>query len=193
MKKKYFVSLIGLLCLIAMSSCSNDDEISPQPKSKEDDIWWGYFKGTINSEEISLKNSDYSEHPVKNVRESIHDTSSGNDSINIMNTDILCNDTTALFVVLYDLNPGIRYLISSKRLGLYDSCIKMVTQRKGIDGKSQKSYYVPNENNPVKVEITDVLWLSQVEPIIDVEVDGVLYNDVNPEDSIVLNACYGVR
>lgn len=178
------------LGMLILSSCNEDE--APVPK---DDSWyWGYFEGEINGDIISLKNKDYNG-PVKTGRRGIFNISEWNvipDSVNIMGTLINYNDSSELRITLYDLTPSERYLTLSINEHFDENWIS-ATVFSSSSKNEIESYYVPSKENPFRVEIADVLWVSQREPIIEVKLDGVLYNKENHKDAIVIKGVYGTR
>lgn len=193
MKKEVCTTLISLLCCMALLiSCSSEEEI-PLPKPSKEDIWyWGYFKGEVNGNKISLENEN-NEGPVHSGRVGVYfGDEKVPDSINIMGTGILYNNHSNLYVHLYNLTPGKRYLNSFFNNNWDESYIK-ATVYKDASLKEIKAQYIPSKENPLRVEITDVIWASRREPIIEVELDGVLYNRENPKDTMVIKGIYGSR
>lgn len=192
MKKE--ISIISACLLFTLSiliSCDNND-VPQLPESKEDTWFWGYFKGTIDEEEISFENEQFNR-KVNSIPSAYYffgDWEVLPDSINIMNTLICYNDSSELGITLYDLTPGERYLTLSGATYWYESYIKATIY---VGPTRLKTDYIPNEENPFRVEITDVIWLSLAEPLIEVKLDGVLYNKDNPDDTLVINGAYGTR
>lgn len=191
---KVLVVLIGLLCCVGLlHSCDKANEVRPE-KSKEDVWYWGFFKGEVDGTKISLENQDYNG-PIHSIPSSYHFSEEGkviSDSANIMGTLICYDDNSELRITLYDLIPGERYLTLSGSMYWYESCIKATVFTDSFR-KTVKADYVPSEENPFRVEITDVLWLSSTQPIIEVKLDGVLYNKENPDDVVVIKGTYGTR
>lgn len=68
---KLNIYLIGAFfgMLILASSCSNEDD--NEISVSKDKWYWGYFKGTINGEEISLENLWDDDLPVRTVSKHI--------------------------------------------------------------------------------------------------------------------------
>ncbi|WP_163211304.1 DUF5025 domain-containing protein [Bacteroides sp. 519] len=160
--------------------------------SKEN-LDWGYFTGTINGNKIVLENAAYPDNlnnPVKSLRESLHPQNNYGelDSINILNTGILIDNSTTVFIRLYELIVGERYLISNKQETLY---VNNITFTK-VNGEDTK-IYEPSCHNPFYIEITDVSWINYYTPIVEVNLNGVLYNMDNKKDSVIINAKYGTR
>lgn len=193
MRKKSLITSICLsLGLLMFVSCDKSNEPELPPKSKEDIWYWGYFKGTINGDSVSVENQQY-DRKVNSVRSSFYFTGDWEvvpDSVNIMRTLICYNDNSELRITLHDLTPGERYLSLSVAMEWYDSWIKVEVYS---GPTKERTVYIPNEENPFRVEIADVLWLSVAEPIIEVKLDGVLYNRDNPNDTMVVKGTYETR
>lgn len=187
------VFIISSLCCFGLLSCNNDDDL-PKKGTKEDTWYWGYFKGEVNGRSVSLENEDYNG-PIHSGRSSYYFSGEWDvlpDSINIMGTLIHYNDSSELRIALYDLTPGERYLTLSENAYWHQSCIN-ATVFSSSSQKTVKAKYTPSEKNPFRVKITDVLWLSLTEPVIEVELDGVLYNREDENDAIVIKGIYGTR
>ena len=54
-------------------------------------------------------------------------------------------------------------------------------------------YYIPQKEKPFQVEITKSAYADQWHPIIEGNLNGVLYRSDNPKDSIIINGSYGTR
>lgn len=175
--------------MFILSSC-NDDET---PVVRDDSLFWGYFKAEINEDKISLENN-YDNMVVRSAREGIFFVKEGEtvpDSINAMGTLIHYNDSSEIRIMLCDLRPSERYISSFYADGVRD-WIKICTYS-DASKKAAKATYVPSKENPLRVEITSVVWVTKREPIIEVKLDGVLYNRENNEDTIVIKGAYGTR
>ena len=194
MKMKALIVSISLLCCMAfLQSCSSEDQALPTG-SKEDTLYWGYFKGDINGHDVSLENED-NKGPVRSGRSGYYFSGEWDvlpDSVNIMGTLINYNDSSELRVTLYKLVPGERYLTLSANMYWYESSIKVTVYSDPLK-KTIKANYVPSEENPFRVQITDVLWLSSFEPVIEVKLNGVLYNKEDQDDTISISGAYGTR
>ncbi len=198
MKKRVLVALSCLLCsLVLLPSCDNDDEKLPKQKTKEEDIHWGYFEGTIGGKEISLKNTGYPNiyEPVSSQKRGVWPLhKEGPDTINIMNTVINYDDYNALSVFLYDLKPGVRYLTKSWWEDWFVSYMALYHYYRGPEDKIKVvAEYIPKEDDPFQVEIMEVIWVDFCTPIIKVELDGTLYNKEYPYDPIAIKGIYESR
>ncbi|MEG1616160.1 MAG: DUF5025 domain-containing protein [Bacteroidales bacterium] len=201
MKKYKILILTILLSNLIISSCNDKDGTILEPKSKEENIHWGYFKGTINKKYISIENVGYPEkigypfNPIhSNMKGIFYPSGNDKDTIVAMPTSIEYEENASIVIYMYDLKKGIRYLTNSyykdwdhNRINLYFTKLENETE------KSIESRYVTKENNPFKVEILDVIWLNYMKPIIEVKIEGTLYNEKNPTDSITIHATYGTR
>lgn len=195
MRQGVYTTFISLLCCIALFiSCSREEETPLLKGSKEDTWYWGYFKGEINGDKILLENEN-NEGPIRSGKSAYYffgDWEVMPDSINLISTLIHYNDSSEITISLHDLTLGERYLNLSANVYWHESCIK-ATVFKSTTSKEIKARYVPSKENPFRVEITDVLWLSQREPIMEVKLDGVLYNKENQEDRMIIKGIYGTR
>lgn len=192
--KKTMITVLGylLICVALLSSCSNDEE--KHPELERTDVGWGYFKGDINGTKVSLENN-WNNRSILSGRSAYYlfgEWKVMPDSINIMGTLVHYNESSELRITLYDLTPGERYLVLPEREYWYENCIN-VTIFSDSEKKKTKAFYIPNTENPFRVEILDVQWLSFNDPVIEVKLDGVLYNTENKKDAIVINGTYGTR
>lgn len=186
--------LIGLLCCaVWLGACHSEDEIMPQ-RSKEDIWYWGYFKGEINGHAISLENEEYTG-PIHSLRSAYYFSSEWEvfpDSINRMGTLIHYNDSSELRITLYDLSPSERYVTVPESRYWYENSIN-VTVFNNSSPRRKQALYIPSEENPFRIKIVDVSWVSIMEPIIEVELDGILYSDENQENRMIIKGVYGTR
>ncbi|WP_373828886.1 DUF5025 domain-containing protein [Bacteroides heparinolyticus] len=196
MKAKIIFPFFFFVYTIAIFlSCKKDEDTSLNDRSKKKDSYWGYFKGSVNGKYVQLDNSERTDNlsmPIYSIRESFYAKQAwtGIDSINILNTGIGIDEKTQLYIRLYKLNVGVRYLgtYDFDPKAWYESNIKLTKAF-----PNGNIIYEANSRNPFKVEITNVTWLSYMDPIIDVKLEGILYNEKNPEDSIIIHARYGSR
>lgn len=114
------------------------------------------------------------------------------DSINRMGTLIHYNDSSELRITLHDLSPSERYVTVPVSRYWNENSIN-VTVFNNSSPKISLAKYIPSEENPFRIKIVDVSWVSIMEPIIEVELDGVLYNKENQEDVMVIKGRYGTR
>jgi len=193
-RKPLIISSFTILCFVLLTSCSHDESPLSKEESKENTWYWGFFNGEINGNEISLKNNN-TERVINSNRSSYYFSGDWEvlpDSVNIMGTLINYNDSSELRVTLYDLTLGERYITKSENLQWNESCINIVLNKDSAI-KTREKYYVPSQENPFKVEIINVLWISPTKPIIEVKLDGVLYNQDDANDVIVIQGIYGSR
>ena len=193
-RNSLILSLFTILCCVSLMSCSQDVSPLSEEESKENTWYWGFFSGEINGNEISLKNNS-TERVINSNRSSYYfsrDWEVLPDSVNIMGTLINYNDSSELRVTLYDLTLGERYITKSDNLQWHESYINIVVNRDSVI-KTREKYYVPSQEKPFKVEIINVLWISPAKPIIEVNLDGVLYNKEDANDAIAIQGTYGSR
>ena len=199
-------NMIIAVCLILCSSfyaCSNDDkdDIILETKPKEENIHWGYFKGVINKKDIVIENLGYPEkigypfNPIhSNMKELFYLNGADKDPIIAMPTDVDYEEDATIVVYMCDMMKGVRYLTNSYLMGWNQSRINLYfTKKESETERVIQSRYVTKGSNPFRVEILDVVWLDYKTPIIDVEIEGTLYNEVNLTDSIIISATYGTR
>ena len=195
MKRKLFtLSLFIILGFLSLTSCNKDEGHLHKDESKEDTWYWGFFSAEINGEKISLENNK-AERVIKSNRSSYYfsgDWEVVPDSVNIMGTLINYNDSSELRITLYDLSLTERYITKSENLQWNESCINIVVNS-DCAIRTQTKYYVPRQENSFRVEIINVLWISSAKPIIEVKLDGVLYNKEDADDVIVIQGIYGTR
>jgi hypothetical protein len=190
-----------LCCVMALPSCDKEDK---GPKPKTEDQRWGYFEGMVAGQEYALKNA----YPDKDVVTSSFWGVSGiaPDSSYYTcakETAIELDKNTLLRVYLYNMVPGMRFLtLIDHSPEITESWIELIHFDRDSSGdiimengkQVLKARYVPGGKvNPFRMEVTDVVWANSWTAIIDVELDGTLYNVKNPQDSIVIKATYGAR
>ena len=189
---KLNIYLIGAFFgMLILASCGNDDDETPVPK---DDSWyWGYFKGEINGKEISLENEAHTDWSVHSVKTSASPPNNDTDSIRGMMTSIKYGEDELLSITIYHLHKGIRYITkSTKTYWIYDG-IQITRDTHSDKYEDKYIYYIPQKEKPFQVEITKSAYADQWHPIIEGNLNGVLYRSDNPKDSIIINGSYGTR
>lgn len=182
MRKSSFIVLC-LLCIVGVLGCS-EDEISEPEVTKEDTWYWGYFDGYVGSNHFTFENERYGEDTyVRTIRSSISDA-----PIDGMYTTIRCAKDTLLFIGLRGLEVGVRDVTTYAMFNLEDSYIQVC-----CESGAEDRCFNPRTDNPFRVEIFDVMWKSPWHPIVEVKLEGTLYNEDNPQDSICIEAQYGAR
>lgn len=186
---KVYVYFIGVfLAMSLLLSCSNDDDVSI-PK---DDSWrWGYFKGEINGEKISLENGEYPR-PIGSMGTCVCYFEVP-DSIRGLQTGIIYSDKECLSVTFYPLNKGVHHITKWAKGDWNQDGIHIKVQGPNSGEYDDNIYYTPAANKPFKAEIINSTYEDRWHPIIEVELDGVLYNSKNLKDSIIVIGTYGTR
>ena len=180
----YFISTF--LAMSLLSSCSNVDDVSVL----KDDSWrWGYFKGEINGEKISLENGEFPR-PIGSMGTSVC-YSQTPDSIRGMQTGINYSVKECLSVTLYPLNKGIRYITKWAKGDWNQDGIHIKIQGPNSGEYDNNIYYVPDTDKPFRAEIIYSAYEDHWHPVIEVDLDGVLYCTDNPNDSIIVKGIYG--
>lgn len=199
---KTTIYLIGaLLGLFILSSCSNDDENSVP---KKDSSYWGYFKGTINGEEVSVRNVAQEKWKIRSSKHIISyyaPNENEQDSIRKkvtvigMSTGINYNDNESININLFNLYKGIRQITNSTKADFIYDGIQL--SRDTYNENIEKRYirYIPMKERPFLAEITQITFAddTNTNPIIEVNLDGVLYRSDNPKDSIIIKGSYGTE
>lgn len=186
------IYLIGAFFeMFILSSCGNDDDETPTPK---DDSWyWGYFKGTINGKEIAVENVGHGDWPVHTVKTSASPPDNNTDSIKGMMTSVKYSSDELLSITIYHLNKGIRYITKSTKTDwIYDG-IQITRDTHSDKYEDRYIYYIPQKEQPFQVKITKLTYADQWHPIVEGNLDGILYRLDNPKDSIIINGSYGTR
>lgn len=182
----YFIGFYLVMSLL--SSCSNVDDVSV-PK---DDSWrWGYFKGEINGEKISLENDEYPR-PIGSMGTGVG-SFQDSDSIKGLQTGINYSEEEYLSVNLYPLNKGVRYITKWAQGDWNQDGIHIKIQGPNNGEYDNNIYYAPDPDKPFKAEIIYSAYEDHWHPVIEVKLDGVLYRSDNPKDSIIVKGTYGTR
>lgn len=186
----YVISMyLGLFLLL---SCSNDDNI-PTPEDDPNSYFWGYFQGKIDKEEFNLKNAK-DNCSVCSMGTNVREFNDPGDSIRGMITKIKLGEKTSLNVTLFHLEKGVRYLTQSAK-GDWSQNGIFIQKGDGItEGDNDKVYYLPKMEKPFKAEIINSTYkIDRWHPVIEVELDGILYCIDNSNDSIIVKGNYGAR
>ena len=165
---KLNIYLIGAFFgMFILASCDNDDDETPVPK---DDSW-----------------------SVHSVKTSASPPDNDADSIRGMMTSIKYGEDELLSITIYHLHKGIRYITKSTKTDwIYDG-IQITRDTHSDKYEDRYIYYIPKKEKPFQVEITKSAYADQWHPIIEGNLDGVLYRSDNPKDSIIINGSYGTR
>ena len=202
---KLNIYLIGAFfgMLILASSCSNEDD--NEISVSKDKWYWGYFKGTINGEEISLENLWDDDLPVRTVSKHIisYYPSEENklDSLRKIktvigiSTGITYSENKAIRINLFNLYKGIRFVTNSTKVDFIYDGIQITQDTHSYEYENRYIRYIPKKETPFKVEITNITYAddTNTNPIIEADLNGVLYRSDNPKDSIVVKGSYGTR
>lgn len=193
MKANIF-STCAFLGMLILSSCSNDDDETSTPK---DDSWYsGYFKGTINGKEIALENAEHGEWPIRSIGHSIRylpKEENEPDSVKGLTTGIWYSENEGISVNLFHLYKGIRYVTNSTRVDFIYDGIQITRDTHSEEHKDRYIDYIPKKENPFRIKITNVIYIDSTHPVLEAELDGVLYRSDNPTDSITINGSYRTR
>lgn len=176
--------------ILILSSCGKEEETSiPQ-----DNSWYeGYFEGTISGKEISVKNVGHGEWPVRSVGKSFRDSNEEPDSIKGLTTEIKYSENEVLSINLYHLKEGTRDIINSTRVDwIYDG-IQIQRDMHSPNYDTRYILYIPKKEKPFRVKVTNATYVDNTHPIVEAELDGVLYRPDNPKDSIIVKGSYGTR
>lgn len=192
---KATVFLIGaFLGIIILSSCSNDDDETSAPK---DNSWyWGYFNGTINGKEIAVENVGHGEWPVRSIGHSIRNLPKEEnepDSVKGLTTGIWYHENEGITVNLYHLYKGTRYIINSAMVDFNYDGIQITRKTQDNENNYICINYIPKPEKPFCVEITNATYIDGMHPVLEAELDGVLYRSDNSKDSIVVKGSFGTR
>lgn len=184
---KVSVLLIAtFLGMFILSSCNEDET----PALKDDSWYWGYFKGAINGKAIALENVGHGDWPVQSIKHNVRYLNEP-DSIRGLLTGIAYGENEGLSVNLFRLHKGVRYITLGQADGIYNSV--NITRVKHTDGGNDRFIYIPKKETPFRVEVINITYVSSVYPILEAELDGVLYRSDNPKDSIIVKGTYGTR
>lgn len=195
-RKGACMMLITILnCMFLLTSCSKEEGELPLEPTKENTWYWGYFNGFINGTKISLKNERPVNKPINSSRLGVQEfEGSAGFVYNSLSTFIAYDPCSILNISLYDLIPSERYVTLSFEENLKDNSVcAIVYANPSKKLNEKKAVYVISKEHPFRVEILDVMWASNSEPIIEVELDGVLYNRENPNDVLIIKGVYGAR
>lgn len=183
--RKYKISFIFLLSLLSFASCSKDEDNFPKVP-KETPFYLGYFKGTVNDAPISLVNTD-----IKTV---IHSgiiskrpVGSNGEYITEYYLSIPIGDFS-LNMCLDPLEEG-TYIIDK---GFYSEDAPHVNMIK--KDSEPVIYYCPLKA-PFKIEVDSIRYHGYSSfPYIEGKMEGILYNENNLQDSIVIkDAIFGIH
>lgn len=167
-----------LLACFSISSCSEDNA----PTVEEPLPVYSYFRGCINDEYVCVEQNTVHDKRI----DYLSTLRSGENILSYRWFVIFIDDyhksfknAPSLSIQLAPLELG-RYNIKGARF--YNDTESAISF--GRDGKR----YVPNSNHPFKVRLNGMIKSSpySTDPLIQGTMEGVLYNQDNPTDSLVI-------
>lgn len=188
-----FIAMFGLM--FSLTSCNEDEQIENSIPSKENAWYWGYFKGEIDGVNVTLENKDLQTRPIRSVTRELREVNQFAFYVyDYVGAMINYNDRSVLNVSLSISTIGERYLDSFYKDKWSENSIYVViyaSPSKKLN--EQKAIYVPIKEHPFLANIIDLTWLSESEQAIEVELDGVLQNIDDPNDTLRICGTYGIR
>lgn len=188
-----FTAMFGLM--FSLTSCNEDEQIENLIPSKENAWYWGYFKGVIDGVNVTLENKDLQTRPIRSVTRELREVNQFAFYVyDYVGAMINYNDRSVLNVSLSISTIGERYLDSFYKDKWSENSIYVViyaSPSKKLN--EQKAIYVPIKDHPFRANIIDLTWLSESERAIEVELDGVLQNINDPNDTLCICGTYGIR
>lgn len=196
MRKILDITFIAMFCLMfSLTSCNEDEQIENSIPSKENTWYWGYFKGVIDGVNVTLENKDLQTRPIRSVTRELREANQFAFYVyDYVGAMINYNDRSVLNVSLSISTIGERYLDSFYKDKWNENSIYVViyaSPSKKLN--EQKAIYVPIKDHPFRANIIDLTWLSESERAIEVELDGVLQNINDPNDTLCICGTYGIR
>jgi|GEM_PF-657697 len=188
-----FTAIFGLM--FSLTSCNEDEQIENSIPSKENTWYWGYFKGEIDGVNVTLENKDLQTRPIRSVTRELREVNQFAFYVyDYVGAMINYNDRSVLNVSLSISTIGERYLDSFYKDKWSENSIYVVIYASpSKKNNEQKSIYVPIKEHPFRANIIDLTWLSESEQAIEVELDGVLQNIDDPNDTLRICGTYGIR
>lgn len=196
MRKILYITFIAMFCLMfSLTSCNEDEQIENSIPSKENTWYWGYFKGVIDGINVTLENKDLQTRPIRSVTRELREANKlafyVYDYVGAM---INYNDRSVLNVSLSISTIGERYLDSFYKDKWNENSIYVVIYASpSKKPNEQKAIYVPIKDHPFRANIINLTSLSEGELAIEVELDGLLQNINDPNDTLCICGTYGIR
>lgn len=180
----FFVGIIsGMLFL---SSCGDEEEVW----DSREHSGWGIFKGTVNGENVSIENDVHNRYLNCTPRRENWDPN----VIKGVSIVIALNETEHLGIEFYRLTEGKRFVTTT-----FDS----EYNRDGVDfwrtvtpedSYTYDVFYAPKKDKPFNIEITELTYYDNSAFVrVSARLDGVLYRETNPQDSVVIKGYFEVR
>lgn len=184
MKTKIISAIIAIVTFISCQEIDNDIIVINLPKTSKS---WGYFKGTISDHNFQINNHRPSDKDsIYSIRQIIDNINNlHNDSINDISTGIMFPNKMRLNISIRNLNLGYKN-ISLTPIKEDNECYIIIY-------KDETTLYKPIKSNTFRVEIIKIDWETEFDPIMEVKINGYLFNENNTNDSIYINAIYGTR
>lgn len=194
MSKKYLLFLI-IICLAIMTSCKKDNI----PIKEESAVYVQYFEGLINGEKIRVESS-YEENRDKLFGQ-LTGLSRGTEkqyamyTLNVTFPQGGKNDIGGkMRLNFFDLDKRKQEIKGD--FSYHDTFDTFIVYYRSSDkAKDGKEFFVPKENQPFIAEITRYEYpKNSIIPYVGGKLNGVLYSELNPKDSVVVSdATFDVR
>lgn len=178
-------SLVFLVIATLLISC-NKHECPEQEIPRWEYNYWGYFNGTVNDMQYDHINTSLPvfDRKVEGNVQIIYDQH----TTRFVNISI--NEKTHMHIAVANMVIGLRDMKFGHWNGIRKEDSAVYIEVMGDD--NIKRYYTPSEENPLKLDVLNVVWSPIDLPYIDANIKGVLYAVDNPNDIITVDINFGV-
>lgn len=187
---KKIIYYIAVAVLLSFTACNKEEEASaiPGPYSGN----FGYIKGILNGIDFSLQNEDKPGERYISTAGAIYqkDLMTGRDCYGT-NIPITKKQDELIYGFSIHISPVKTGILEVKGFNhdIFESCVIFIDERDG----NEKAYGALKQSLKLRINRADYSPSSST-PFIEGVMDGVLYNEKNPNDSIVVeNVEFGVH
>ncbi len=175
-------NIIFVAIVILFMSCSKHEHLEPEV-ARWDRSYWGYFNGTVNSNQYDHVNSESNDIINGNSRCIIDDRTTKFVSIQI-------DENTIVRIAVANMEPG----RSEVKFGRWDAIRSRdsAADIKVVGDDNSIKYYIPSEKNPLELSVLDVVWSPVKNPYFDATIKGIFYKKDNSTAFITVDLNFGV-
>ena len=181
-----------LLLPVTFISCESEEQDLVTTVPDENVWYWGEFDGTINSKYVSFFNADYNDRFVYSQISGLSEPGVSCDRANILTISVKLDSIYCLRLAITDfadkkewnLTNFVNYEIKSEFIFI---------EKIDFFNRDEEYMCIPKAENPFNIKLTDQKWISGFDVITKLNLNGTLYNRVNPNDSVVIDAYLGTH
>ena len=200
----HITAFLTIIAMSFLSACTECESEPPYVDPKEN-MWWGYFDGTLDGtrdeDDMSIFVEGSESHPITSSNYTTFKEGNSTERIKLMDTSIFYLDDAELqeraviWLSISGLYPDTKYITEPDRTlnnSIDNYTYSTVSLRRKYAADSEIVVYIPKEEKPFELQIHDVRWVTPSLSAVEGTLDGTLYRkDAMSQDSIVIKAKFG--